>query len=368
MRILERYILWSVVVIFFSCAFTFFSLYIIIDLFSHLDMILKQAVSFEVLRRYYASYVPIIFTQVAPISCLLASLYTFARMNKENEIIAMRSSGLSILRISRVVIVFGFIVTGAVFWVNDKMVPRAMLVSEKMQEQMESDSGKAPRDKKAQDVILDFTVYGLHNRLFYINKFYPAEKKMIGVTVLEHNENQDLLRKTVASAGEYKDGVWHFYQTITDTYDEHGRSIDEHVYKEKELMPITETPEDFLNQRQHPDYMNIAQLKEYIWRLSKSGASGVIRSLNIDLYQRYTSPFTSLMIILLSIPFSLKMKKRATGFSSLGLALVVGFLYYIFNAVSIALGKAGVLFPFLSASLTHLVALFYSIYLVKKLP
>jgi len=349
-------------------ALRFFFLYIIIDLFSHLDVILKQGIPFGILLNYYVSYVPIIFTQVAPISCLLSGLYTFARMNKENEIIAMRSSGLSILWISRVVIVFGLIVTGTVFLVNDKLVPRAMLASKKMQEQMEGETAKSSPDKKKQDVILDFTVYGLHNRLFYINKFYPSEKKIFGVTMLEHNEKQELVRKTVASAGEYKDGVWYFYQTITDTYDEKGRAIEEHVYKDVELMPITETPEDFLNQRQHPDYMNIAQLKEYIWRLSKSGATGVIRNLKIDLYQRYTAPFTSIMIILLSIPFSLKIKKRATGFSSLGLTLIMGFLYYIFNAISIALGKAGILFPFLSASLTHLVAFIYSIYLIKKLP
>ena len=368
MRILERYILKSVCTIFFSCLFTFFFLYVIIDLFSHLDMILKQAVSLDVLRRYYASYLPIIFIQVAPISCLLASLYTFARMNKENEIIAMRSSGLSILRISRIVIVFGLLISLAVFWINDKMVPKAMLISQQMQEQMESDSAKAIQNKNSPQVINDFTVYGLHNRLFYINKFYPEQKTMTGITVLEHNEKQDLIKKTVAGKGVYADGAWIFYQTISDTYDSDGGAADEHVYLEEEVMPITETPEEFLNQRQHPDYMNIAQLKEYSGRLSKSGATTVIRSLTIDLYQRYTAPFTSLMIVLLSIPFSLKMKKRATGFSSLGLALVVGFFYYILNAVSIALGKAGLLYPFVCASLTHSLAFVYSVYLIRKLP
>jgi lipopolysaccharide export system permease protein len=368
MRILERYILGSVCTIFFSCLFTFFFLYIIIDLFSHLDMILKQAVTIDVLIRYYSSYLPIIFTQVAPISCLLASLYTYARMNKENEIIAMRSSGLSILRISRIVIVFGLLISLAVFWVNDKHVPRAMLISQQIQQQMESDASKNVNDKKKPEVLLDFTVYGLHNRLFYINKFYPAEKKIYGVTILEHNEKQDLTKKTVASKGEFKDGVWRFYQTVSDTYDKNGKVIDEHLYRDEEVMSITETPEDFLNQRQHPDYMNIAQLQEYILRLSKSGATTVIRSLTIDLYQRYTAPLTSLLIVILSIPFSLKLKKRATGFSSLGLALVVGFMYYILNAVSIALGKAGILFPLLSASLTHLIVLLYSIYLIKELP
>jgi lipopolysaccharide export system permease protein len=243
-----------------------------------------------------------------------------------------------------------------------------MLVSKKIQEEMDNDSIKAARDKKAQEVIKDFTVYGLRNRLFYINKFFPAQNTMVGITVLEHNEKQDLIKKIVAGKGVYSDGLWRFYQTISDTYDDDGRIVEEHAYRDEEVMPITETPADFLNQRQHPDYMNISQLKDYIWRLSKSGATTVIRSLTIDLYQRFTAPFTSLMIVMLSIPFSLKMKKRSTGLSSLGLALMVGFLYYILNAISIALGKAGILFPFLCASLTHLLALFYSIYLIKELP
>jgi lipopolysaccharide export system permease protein len=289
-------------------------------------------------------------------------------MNKDNEIIAMRSSGMSIINISRIVVVFGLLISLAVFWVNDKLVPRAMLVSKKIQEQMDKDPAKTARDKKTEEVIKDFTVYGLRNRLFYINKFFPAQNTIWGITVLEHNEKQDLTKKIVAGKGVYQDGMWHFYQTISDTYDDDGRIVEEHAYKDEEIMPITETPADFLNQRQHPDYMNISQLKDYIYRLSKSGATTVIRSLTIDLYQRFTAPFTSLMIVLLSIPFSLKMKKRSTGLSSLGLALMVGFLYYILNAISIALGKAGILFPFLCASLTHALAFIYSVYLIKELP
>ncbi|MCU0651163.1 MAG: LptF/LptG family permease, partial [Candidatus Omnitrophica bacterium] len=361
-------ILASVCSIFFSCLFTFFFLYTIIDMFSHLDVILKHAVSLDTLLRYYMSYLPIIFTQVAPISCLLAALYTFARMNKDNEIIAMRSSGLSIMRISRIVVIFGLLISLAVFWVNDKLSPKAMLTSRQIQQQMESDSAKAARDKKTPEVIRDFTVYGLNNRLFYINKFYPLSNTMEGITVLEHDEKQELVKKIVASKGVFTDGQWRFYQTISDVYDKNGRITQEHAYIEEEIMPITETPKDFLNQRQHPDYMNISQLKDYIMRLSKSGAVTVIRSLTIDLYQRYTAPFTSFMIVLLSIPFSLKMRKRATGLSSLGVALMVGFLYYILNAVSIALGKAGILPPFICASLTHAAAFTYSLYLIKGLP
>jgi len=92
MRILDRYILKSVLSIFLGCLLIFFFLYIIIDVFSHLDEILKQKVNIDVLFRYYISYLPIIFVQVSAIASLLSTLYTFGTLNRNNEIVAMRSS------------------------------------------------------------------------------------------------------------------------------------------------------------------------------------------------------------------------------------------------------------------------------------
>jgi lipopolysaccharide export LptBFGC system permease protein LptF len=118
----------------------------------------------------------------------------------------------------------------------------------------------------------------------------------------------------------------------------------------------------------HPDYMTIAQLDNYIWRLSKSGATTVIRNLKVDLYHRFTFPLTSIIIILLGIPFSVLMKKRATGLSSVGLSIMLGFFYYVLNAVSIALGKAGLLMPTLAVSLSHIIALITATYFIRSLP
>jgi lipopolysaccharide export system permease protein len=133
-------------------------------------------------------------------------------------------------------------------------------------------------------------------------------------------------------------------------------------------MAISETPQDFLNQRQRPELMSISQIDEYIWKLSRSGATKVIRNLKLDLYQRYTSPFTSLVIIILGLPFSLIVKKRATALSSIGICILVGFLYYVMDAVSIALGRSGVLAPLIAVSLSHIIALVTGLYLIASLP
>ena len=365
MRILDRYILKSVLSIFFSCIFIFLFLYVIIDLLSHLEDILKQQVSLFILAQYYISYLPIMFVQVAPFACLLSTLYTFGKLNHDNEIIAMRSSGLSIFQITKTVIIFGLLLSLFIFWVNDRLLPQSLALTQKIKVQMEEGSKKK---EKKQEVIDNLTMYGLKNRLFFVNKFYPAENTMEGITILEHDELQNITKKIVANKGIYADNLWKFYQCITYKFDVNGHILQEPQYFEEEIMAIPETPHDFISQRQRPDYMTIMQLDDYIWKLSKSGASTVIRNLKLDLYQRFTSPFTSAVIIFLGIPFSLMLRRRATGLSSIGVSIIVGFLYYILDAVSIALGRGGVLAPVLAASLSHILVFLFSLHLINRLP
>ena len=125
MLILDRYILKSVLNIFVVCLLTFLFLYVIIDLFANLADILQQKIPLQILVQYYVSYLPIIFVQVAPIACLLSTLYTFGKMNRDNEIIAMRAAGLSILQITKTVILLGFLISIFIFWTSDKIVPQA---------------------------------------------------------------------------------------------------------------------------------------------------------------------------------------------------------------------------------------------------
>lgn len=366
MRILDRYILKSVIYIFLSCIFSFLFLYIIIDLLSNLDEILKHRATLMLLTRYYLSYLPVMFVQVSPFACLLSTVYTFAKLNHNNEIIAMRSSGLSIFEIAKNVLIFGLFISFLVFWVNDKFVPAALTENQKIKIQIEEGSGS--HKAKKLEVILNLSMYGSRNRLFFISKFFPNTKTMEGITILEHDDNQNLTKKIVADKGTYVDGLWRFSQCITYDFDRNGQVIDEPSYFEEEIMAIPETPRDFANLRQKPELMDIHQMQDYIWRVSKSGATTVIRNLKVDLYQRFTMPFTSIIIILLGIPFSLMTGKRATGMASIGISIIVGFLYYILDAVFLAIGKSGLLMPFAAASMSHLIVLSTSLFLIARLP
>ncbi len=365
MRILDRYILKSVLGIFSACLLTFLMLYIIADVFANLDDILKARAPLTMLLQYYLSYLPAIFVQVSPIACLLATLYTFGKLNRDNEIIAMRASGLSIYQITKTVIIFGAIISIFVFFVNDKLVPKYLMFNHKIRDEI--DSKRDPR-KKENETITNLSVYGLKNRLFFINKFSPKTNTMEGITILEHDEHQNVTKKIVANRGVFENGLWKFYNCISYTFDQNGQIKSEPQFLDEEIMPITEKPKDFITNRQSTEFMTISELDKYIWKLSKSGATSVVRRLKVELYQRFTMPLTSIVIILLGIPFALKMKRRATGISSLGLSIMMGFLYYVTNAISIAFGVSGILMPFLAASLSHILALMFSVYMISKLP
>ena len=366
MRLLDRYILKSVIYIFLSCIFVFLFLYVIIDLLSNLDEILRHQATLSLLIRYYLSYLPIMFVQVSPFACLLSTVYTFARLNHNNEIIAMRSSGLSIFEIARNALLFGLLISLLVFWVNDRFVPSCLVENQKIKVQIDGGSSKGKSIKP--ETIINLTLYGLRNRLFFIGKFSPAAKTMEQITILEQDENQNLTKKIIAAKGIYRDGLWRFSQSITYSFDRNGQVTDEPTYFEEEIMSIPETPEDFASLRQKPEQMNIRQMQDYLWVLSKSGATSIIRNLKVDFYQRFTAPFTSIIIIFLGIPFSLMMRKRATGMSSIGVSIIVGFLYYVLDAVCIAVGKSGLIMPSLAAALSHIIVLTGSLYLISTLP
>lgn len=365
MRILDRHILKSILSLFFTCVFLFLFFYVVIDIISRLEDILRQHTKIAPMVKYYLFNLPAMFVQVAPFTCLLSTLYTFGKLNHDNEIIAMRSSGLSIFQITKTAIIFGFLVSIFIFWLGDGVLPRTLAVTQRLREQMDEGTKRA---KEKKEIIENLAMYGSHNRLFFINKFFTLTNTMEGINILEHDEHQNVTRKIVANKGVYKDGLWQFYQSITYNFDQNGQITQEPHYAEEELADITETPQDFINQRQRPDYMTIAEMDNYIWKLSRSGATSVIRSLKVDLYQRVTGPFTSMIIILMGIPFSMMLRRRATGLSVIGLSIMVAFLYYIADAVSVALGKGGALPPLVAASLSHVIALTFSLYLIKSLP
>ncbi|MDD3375672.1 MAG: LPS export ABC transporter permease LptG [Candidatus Omnitrophica bacterium] len=364
MRIIERYLLKTIVTIFISAIIIFCFLYVLIDLASNLDEFIRQKVSIEILIQYYLSFLPIIIAQTSPLACLIACLLTFSHANSNNEIIVLRSGGLSFWRIAKPAIYFGLIVSVLMFWVNERFVPQATSMSQSIEDEYLALSSDAARKKQAID---DLTFYGLKNRLFYIDKFNPADFSLHGVTIIGHDENQQIKEKIVALNGKWTGIAWRFYRLQITSFDIPGDATTESIrYYDDKLMDIKETPQDFLRQRLDVNSMNIKQLHQYIKRFTRSGAQRALNNLSVDFHQKIAFPFSNLVILLVGLPLALMTNRRkALTFTSLGIAVGVGFIFYVLNAVGLAFGKGGLLPPILSAWMAPGICLLVSLYLLR---
>jgi lipopolysaccharide export system permease protein len=338
---------------------------VLIDVTGILDEIIDREVSLEILALYYLSYFPIILVQSSSMACLIATLFTFSRLNNHNEIIVMRSSGLNFWQITRPALMFGILISVMIFWVNENYVPQANAKAKKIWDanmMLESDR------KKMKNEIKNLTFYGLQNRLYFINSFDPQENTLNGITIIEYDEAQNIKQKIVALKGAWTGLAWKFFQCqVTNYKDADTASPLRIVIYEEKLMDIKETPEDFMKQRIDVQAMNIRELKKYIERFSNSGATKAINNLKVDIHQKIAYPFGNFIIVLVGLPFALMVKSRKrSSLTSLGIAIAIGFLFYVANAVALAFGKSGLLPPVLSAWIAPIIFTGLAIILIEN--
>lgn len=366
MRILDRYISRSIIQSFFSAIFLFCFLYILIDLSSHLDDFIANKVSAQIIATYYLSFLPIIFVQTAPIACLLATLFTYSALNNNNEVIALRASGLNFWGITRPAIILSITAAALVFLVNEQFVPGSLSLSQDIKNEKLSRSSS---EKNKPQTIKNLFFYGLNNRLFFINLYDPATRSLQGITIIGQNEQQQLTEKIVAMKGVWVDNAWTFTNCQLTYYNPNDPTLtgDVQFFKEKS-MDINETPDDLLKQRNRVSAMNIRQLKVYIKRFKGSGAVSALNSLKVDLHQKMAYPLACIAIIFVGLPFALTVgNRKGLTFASVGSALVIGFLFYVVNAIGIALGKGNILPPVLAAWSAPFLFCGAGIYSVRKL-
>ncbi len=363
MRILDRYLTKSFSVSLFGCLFAFIWLYTIIDLFSNLSEILKLKASFSLVLYYYFLSIPFVFLKTAPYACLLATIFSLGRMNRDNEIIAIRSSGISLFNITKPIIIFGLILSIFSFYLNERIAPESLQMAEKVK--AEIFTPKENKTSRQEETLKDLTFYSSGNRHIHVSLYSVDKMTMRGITVSQFDKNQNLILKIVAEKGVWQNEKWLFSQCIVYNYGTDNTLGLEPEYYEKKWMSIEETPQQLIKQRQRPELMSINQLSNYIKKISNSGASALIRDLNVDFHNKLANPLSCLVLILIAIPFSVMHKKRGFSLSSILIALGIGFLYYVVSYVGVEFGRKGIISPFLAAWLANISFILFSVYIAR---
>ncbi len=368
MRILDRYILKSILVTFAGTVFTFAFLFILIDLFSNLQDFIEKNVGLNVIIQYYISFLPSIIVQTSTMACLISVLFTYSSLNAHNEIIAIRASGMNFWQITRPALVFALLICALVFLVNEEFVPQSSMINQQIRD---TQIKVVPSQKVlGKPLIHNLTFYGFKNRLFFIDTFDPNTNEISGITIIRQDHNQNLVEKIVALKAKWTGIAWKFFNCQITTYNNALPNATPSSIRMSagKLMDIKETPKDFLRQRMDISSMNLRQLHGYIKRFSGSGARKTLNDLRVDLHEKITFPLRNFVIVLIGLPFALMSvgKRRAMTFTSIAIALVIGFLYYVSDAVGLALAKGGALLPWEGAWLTPILFTLLALFIIFR--
>ncbi len=361
MRLIDRYIIKEFVMPFLYCIGTFAFLYVIVDLVTHLDEILKNQVSMNVLISYYISFLPVIFVQTAPIAVLLSTLFVMANFERNREIVAMKAAGLSLWKILQPILFMGIIISVAAFTINESMVPDAVYRTQRIKE----NTIEGKQKQKEQKTISDIAIFGKGNRMYYARSYDPVKKQLEELIILKHNQAMVLESKIIAQKARWTNAGWLAENYIGYKIDPSGQVIGQPQVLSQATLDIDEKPDDFLIKSEfRTEFMNYKQLKEYLDKMVGTNKR-VFRRLLVDLHYKLAFPFISLVIILIGVPFILT-SQRQKAFAGIGSSIAVVLLFYAVNAISIALGKGGTLPPFVSAWLANVSFALLGISLINK--
>lgn len=365
MRIIDRYISSSIILVFFIIISIFSILFFLINTTNNLDEFIAQKVAIPIIVQYNLASLPVILVETSFITALIAVMFCYSNFSNHNEIIALRASGMNFWRIARPAIFFSILVAGLTFFINERYVPLAETHAQKIRNEhiiLEVD-----RVKKKTAKINYLTYYGFKNRLYCIDMYDPNTYEMQGITIHEYDDKMQLREKTLALKGKWTGIAWKFYNVHISTIIDPTTGETAIKPVGEKLMDIKESPKDFLRQNLNVNAMNSRQLYQYISRFSKSGALRAINNLNVDLHQKIAKPFSTIVIILTGLPLTLMVgRRKAQTFTSLAIAVGIAFLYAIVNSVGIALGKSAFLWPVASAWLAPVSFAVLAGYLIKK--
>ena len=361
MKIIDRYMTRAFLGPFIWCLFVFIIMAIIIDIFSFIEDIVKFKIPLSSLAAFYIYYTPTLFLQVTPMAVLLSTIYVLSNLNKNNEITAMKSSGISLWRVLAPILIMGVVISMVMFIVNDKIIPVSSKVSSVIRrDELEKEKRKSSQAK----VIQNVAVYGTGNRIVFARS-YDTEKKMLQDVIMhEHDASENLVSKITAQSGTWTGNGWLFSKVIVYRIDNSGRMLAEPQFFDEKLIPLKEKPSDFANREWRADYVSFKELKKYIKNF-KGVSTRLVRSLSVDLHYKVAFSVISLIIILIGAPFAL-ITTRGGVLIGVGMSIAIGLLYYAFIAISLAFGKAGILPPFMAAWLGNIVFGILGIYLINK--
>lgn len=311
------------------------------ELLRLVELMVSHGVGLWAATKAFLYLMPSFLVLTLPIAAIIASITAFSRLSFDKELTAMRAAGISLVRLSKPVLVFSALVFGLTLALSQWGQPWTNVSLKKLALSVLKDHLTLSLEKGVfNEPVTGMVVYVADREeeeargargIFISDKRDAEEPRLIVAStyqVLQDAQaDQVALRLYDGTIHSRPSDLAHYHQVSFSTYDL-KLSLDTRRYPRLEDRP---TREELLERLQHSGWQD----KDALRRLMES-------------YKDLAFPIAALLLGMLGVPVGVVTKRsgRMGGFA-IGVMVVV--LYYILNVLCDFLVTARVLSPFAGA-------------------
>jgi len=339
MRILRNYVLKELTSPLLTSLAVFTFILLIGNMFKLADLIVNKGVEIIDVLKLFAYLIPYVLSYTIPMAMLTATMLCFGRLASDNEITAMRASGVSLYKIGMPVIIASFIISLACVYLNDKILPESHFASYRLVKQV---GIKKPTAYLEPGVFIK----NFKNYIIFIHEIDGNKLKNIRIYQLQDNGPT---RTIIAQAGElrtYPDKNIVKLKLINGTADEPNPTNPNVFYKlnfktyNMTLNIAQALAKDQIEKK--PKDMTIKELKSEIAKLKASGIETV--PLLVEIHRKLAMAFSSFVFALIGLPLAISTRRREKS-AGFGISLIILVFYYLFFIGGQALSLRNIIPP-----------------------
>ena len=347
MSLLHRYVLRRFIYCYVSSASGLIGIFLVADFFERVDEFFRRDMPYSDLIYYYVCKIPSVVFYMAPQAVLFATVITLAVLARDNEITAMKASGVGVVGITLPIVGASFVIALLVLASNEYIVPIAnkkMNYIYKVKVQGHSLYGDTYIEAGSRATEVWFVAKD--KAVWNVRRFYPEEGKMRDVIIFYRLDNGAIQKRIDAKEVIWRGTHWEFMDGFMRTFDHEGQGTTE--YFEKKIFPVSETPNDLMKTVvMHIDEMSLRELYKEIQEMMLEGKDALKN--RVELHHKISYPFISVVLALLTIPLSLRSSRHGGVLFCFGINLAMGFVFSFLYAMGISLGFGGFFSPLFAA-------------------
>jgi len=294
-----------------------------------------------------------------PMAVLLACLLSISRLSADNEMTAIKASGINITRVLVPVLAIGILVSMLMAFSYDRFLPYC---NYRFVEQVYEIVHKKP--------VLELQERAFNNLgdiRIYINKISQKTNKLEELIISENKPGSSRFITAqegivIMHPGGSKVTLQLTNGTIHQT-DETDKSRYQALNFNVHNITVKLPQADTFHREKGLDEMSNTELRKEIEIYRSTGTN--INPLLVELYRRASLPFACLSFTLLGIPLGLKARRRSKSIS-FGVSVAVIFSYYIFLVGAETMGSRGSAPPLLTMWAPNILFSALGIYLLVK--